>query len=896
MTQSAGMSKLWLVVLAITPIVAQEWSWRDGWPEGWARRDGWRVADGVLRPDGAGRAVTSPPVALGLHGRVRFTIVTPLDGPGGIVVGLSAGDPALPARRLAQFAAVAGHLCWFDGEAWNELAQVPAGRRVAVDLALDRERGRMAVTITPNGSGTTIPEVPFWNQVGYADTLFVAGPDQQAPEPGGLAAVTVEGYPARPRPPGFDVQRLQGRAVRLRWSPGAQEVSGFRLLRDEVELARFGPGARAFVDDTVAPRTPYAYRLEVLGPGGAATRTLVTGPETEIAAVSGEWDAVVYGATPGGIAAALMLGRAGWSVVLIEPGEFVGGMITGGLGRTDFGSIHALGGLFADYLKAVSAYYLQHSGPDSDDVKAMRDGLYFEPHAARSIFLEWLAEVPEVTLIRGAHLVGVKADGGIVRGVVVEDRDRVVRRVLGAKVFIDAGYEGDLAAAAGAEYRIGRESGAEFGEKYAGKLWWDVWQRRVVLVEGTGDRTVQAYNYRLCVTRQVPDRLPPPQPTHYHRERYLGLLPDLAAGRLKTLKDILSILPLPGLKADANNHPQGNPSSDLIGGADDYPEADWKTRQAIIARHRDHILGLLWFLRFDQAVPEPMRLDAQRWGLAIDEFPEEDGWPSQLYVREARRIVGRAIFTEHDAMAVPGGERPPIRRDSIAVGAYPIDSHATGGRHPEHPDWLEGFFYLARGETKPYQIPYGILVPNGLANVLVCGALSATHVGYGTLRMEPVFMALGTAAGLAAAQAVESGVAPDRVDLLRLQRELLRHDQVLTVFEDVARDTPGRDGFNLFGTLGAFPGYQARPGEPITGPVLEQWLALAAGLFGLTVPPTDDGPLEVNRRLSALAAGLGVAAPRLDAAEPTRGQAMAALWQVVSAAMDRPGPARTADG
>jgi len=469
-----------------------------------------------------------------------------------------------------------------------------------------------------------------------------------------------------------------------------------------------------------------------------------------------------------------------------------------------------------------------------------------------------------------------------------------VRAVVRAPVFIDASYEGDLAALAGAPYRVGREGRDETGEPHAGKLWWNVWERRVVEVVGTGDKVVQAYNYRLCLTREVANRRPWPQPEQYDRNRYLGLLRDLQRGKLKVLEDVLSILPLPGGKADANNHPQGDPSSDLIGGADAYPEADWSTREAIAQRHRDHILGLLWFLRYDAEVPERMRASAQSWCLARDEFPEFDGWPSQLYVREGRRIEGDVLFSELQASAAPGGERPACRRDSIAVGAYPMDSHATGGRKSDNPDLLEGFFYLARGETRPYQIPYGILTPRGLDNVLVTCALSATHIGYGTLRMEPVFMAVGTAAGSAAQLCLDRGETTRGVPMARLQLSLLRGGQVLTLFNDVPPGKPGREGFNLFGTFGAFPAYTAEPDRPVTGAALRGWLASMPWPTwqgrAATVPDVQRAltASEVDAVLARLAALHRLPAPRLDdGPEVRRWRVMAELYGLVAAWIER---------
>jgi len=524
-------------------------------------------------------------------------------------------------------------------------------------------------------------------------------------------------------PPRLSAEALGPHRVRLLWSAPAGPVSGFQVWRNGQLLATLAPSAGVLLDEGLAARTLYRYEVAAIG-GPRAVAALVTGPEIEAAALaSGRFDVVIYGATPGGIAAAVTLGRRGRRVALVEPTPAIGGMLSGGLGRTDYGNIHALGGPFAAFMTAVDQYYASHYPADSPNQTLKRGGLYFEPHVAREILLGWLASVPSVTLYRDCPLAGATVEGGRLTAVIVDDTRRRLRRTLRAEVFIDAGYEGDLAAAAGCRYRLGRESHDEYGEDHAGKLWWDVWKTRTELVEGTGDSHVQAYNYRLCLTREPADRQPVPRPPYgsYHRETYLGLLPDIAKGRLKALTDILSILPLPNGKFDANNHPQGNPSSDLIGGADAWPRATTEQRLELAQQHRDHILGLLYFLQHDPAVPESLRADAAAWGLAADEFPEEAGWPSQIYVREGRRVLGDDTLTEHDTAPAPGGERPPLKADAIAVGSYPCDSHATGGRNPDHPDWLEGFFYLSSGHTKPYGIPYGILLPQGVEGLLVCG-------------------------------------------------------------------------------------------------------------------------------------------------------------------------------
>jgi hypothetical protein len=781
-----------------------------------------------------------------------------------------------------------GVLAWWDGGACRPLAPVVVGLPLSVRLDLDRLVGRATVSLDQPGQPPFVSEpVPWLNLVVDADTLFLDSALPHAPAATCTVVSVATGFgPDRPRPT-LHAEALGSALVRLSWTRVAGDAGACRVWRDGAAVATLPAGALGWQDHGVRPRTRYSYEVEVVGGARSRPAVLVTGPENEQPALrSGSYDVVVYGATPGGIAAAVALGRRRWRVALVEPTEALGGLITGGLTRTDFGSVHALGGLFQEFMQAIDGYYAQRYPDTARNQALKRGGLFFEPSAARAVFNAWLGVLPSVSVFRACHVVAAETTHGKLTRAVFEDRRAALRSALTAPVFVDASYEGDLAAAAGCEYLIGRESSEEYGETHAGELWWDVWQRRVVDAVGRGDRRVQAYNYRLCLTRDIDNRRPPPMPLAYRREDYVSLLPDIHAGRLDSLEDILSILPVPNAKFDANNHPQGNPSSDLVGGADDWPEADWRTREVLVRRHRDHLLGLLWFLRSDPEVPESLQRDAQAWGLAADEFPESRGWPSALYVREGRRIVGDFVFTERDAVAATLSERPPAKPDSIAVGAYPIDSHATGDRHPTEPDWLEGFFYLARGETKPYGIPYRAMLPRGVDGLLVVCAVSATHVGFGSLRMEPVFMSLGLAAGMAAELALLRAVAPRQVPSLTLQRELLARSQVLTVYEDIGPRTPGWEAWQLWGAFGGVDSYRAEPRRPLTGADWRTWLECAPWSScqeAAALAPDEDRPMTLDEwrwSLGTLAARCGQPCPEIRRT-PTRGEAMALLGDLL---------------
>jgi hypothetical protein len=473
----------------------------------------------------------------------------------------------------------------------------------------------------------------------------------------------------------------------------------------------------------------------------------------------------IYGASPAGLGAALTAAREGLRVLVAEPWGQIGGMVTGGLGRTDLGRPEMVGGVFREFMDRVVRHYAARYGADSAQVKDCSGGERFEPSVAKQVLTEMLAEAGVEVLLRRA-VASAEVDAGAVTSVTLESGERI-----SADAFVDASYEGDLLAAAGARYRVGRESRSEYGEEYAGHLFWDPSKgRSTEHGTGEGDDRVQAYCFRLCLTDREEHRFPIEQPPDYDPARY-GLLRAYLAAAPRRLKDVLLLGQLPNGKWDVNNWGFCWQSMDLIEGNAGYVEGDWTTRRDIARRHREYQQGLLYYLQHDPSVPSDLRAEAARLGLCRDEFAERGGWPEQLYVREARRLIGRHIFTEHDA------RRGRTKSDSVAVGSYPLDSHATQWYRPGQPTPApEGFFMCS---TKPYEIPFGSLQPESLANLLVPVCLSATHAGYGTLRMEPVMMNLGMACGLAAALAKRHGCAVSDVAAEELQRELETRGQVI---------------------------------------------------------------------------------------------------------------------
>ncbi|TDD13177.1 FAD-dependent oxidoreductase [Nonomuraea diastatica] len=500
-------------------------------------------------------------------------------------------------------------------------------------------------------------------------------------------------------------------------------------------------------------------------------------------------EVVVYGATSAGVCAAVAAARRGLDTVLLEPGRHVGGMTSGGLGYTDIGDPRVLGGMAAEFRRAVADAYGaapgHYAGP--------------EPHVAEGIFVSWL-ERAGVEVVYGAPLRTVVTSGERIFSVVTHQGDYT------AGAFVDASYEGDLMAAAGVSYRVGREDRALHGETFAGRReivpgmhnfppWISPFRADGTLLPqvadgpmaevGAGDGGVMSYGYRVCLTSAA-DRIPIERRPGYDEEhwelgrrlfrhwREQGVEPR--AGRLVGLEPNL-----PGGKCDGNSLGPFSLSV-LDRSAWDYPDAGPDERERIRLHHLHHAQDLLYFLSHDPEVPASVRAELGRWGLPPDEFADTGHLPHQLYVREARRMLGDGHLTEHDL--VQG--RP--QADAIAMGSYHLDVREvqrTWRQVYEHPDPVpmvvtEG--YLSVG-VAPYQIPYAAIVPRRAecGNLVVPVCLSASHVAFSSIRMEVQYQMLGHAAGLAAAQAAGSGKAVQDIDVAALQDGLSAAGQVLSL-------------------------------------------------------------------------------------------------------------------
>ncbi|MFC1537739.1 FAD-dependent oxidoreductase [Gemmatimonadota bacterium] len=549
-----------------------------------------------------------------------------------------------------------------------------------------------------------------------------------------------------------------------------------------------------------------------------------------------ECDLVIVGGTPGGIMAAIAAARAGRTAVILNRSEHVGGLPANGLGATDIGTRGATAGLFAEFVSRVYGYYVETYGKTSAQVRDCSDGYHFEPHVAEKVFLDMLAEQKErITVLTGRQFDAlperVRLRGGALRAITVLNMASGKPENYIGKVFIDATYEGDLAAAAGAEYRVGREGQSEFNEPRAGRLYTN-WIGAVGEGStGLADNAVQAYNYRLCLTDVPGDVVPVARPEHYDSTEFLSLAEDVRLGRttaedtvvdyFKGMRQISSMVALPNGRFDGNNHHLAFLSTDLPEENWPWPTSGWDWRDNYAARLRSYTLGLLWFVQHDKSLPESFRNECLRWGMARTEYADNGHFPREVYVREGRRVVGEYLFTAQDALSMRGR---PEHAASITASHYALDSHAVRKREQGRVH-LDGFFSYS---TRPYTVPYGVIVPRKVDGLLTPVPVSGTHIGFSTLRMEPCWMALGQAAGTAAVLAIEGNVQPRWVDDFVLQRKLLEDGAVLIYFEDTVPGDVHYEALQFFALRGFLrDSWQAGLDRVVDGKTAGDWIAWA---------------------------------------------------------------------
>ncbi len=496
---------------------------------------------------------------------------------------------------------------------------------------------------------------------------------------------------------------------------------------------------------------------------------------TQGAAGPATFDVVVYGGTAGGVITAVAAAREGLKVALVSPDHHLGGMVSGGLGWTDYGRKEVIGGYSLEFFERVGAKY----------GRAIE--WHFEPHVAEAVFNDLIREAG-VTVVLDRRLRekgGLRKSGTRLTEIVLENGE-----TYRASIFADATYEGDLMAQAGVSYTWGREGMAQYGESLAGvrehtplhqfrapvspyddrgKLLPEVMPRSTDAV-GAADRRVQAYNFRLCMTKSPGNRVAWPRPAGYRPERYELLARYLPAfeSELKRplgINDVMKADLLQNGKTDTNNN--GAFSTDYIGGSYEYPEAGYAKRAQIRQAHIDYIQGFLYFLASDPRVPATLSAEMKEWGLCRDEFVDTANWPYQLYVREARRMVGEYVMSQRDI------QTELTKPDVIGMGSYNSDSHNVQRRPTEDGKAAENEGDM-QVKVTPYQIPYRVMLPKRreATNLLVPVAFSASHVAYSTLRMEPQYMIVGHAAGVAAKMAIDRKQAVQEVDTAALSAKL----------------------------------------------------------------------------------------------------------------------------
>ncbi len=530
-------------------------------------------------------------------------------------------------------------------------------------------------------------------------------------------------------------------------------------------------------------------------------------------------DVVVYGGTPGGVAAAVAAAREGLEVALVNPQSHLGGMAASGLASTDAVRRDAFGGIFREFIDRVRMHYAQTYGVESDQFRFCRDGWYYESSVAEQAFDDIVGAERNITLLSGHTLTRASAVDDRAEGVTVRAPAGDEVEVNGS-VIIDGTYEGDVAAAAGVPYRVGREGREEFGEEHAGIVYRD-WRTGRTLPESTGEPhdSIQAYCFRMMLTDDDARKLPIPRPESIdgHVPDYLPILRDIEAGVVRGFGDVIAGSRLANGKRYANGHIEAMTSMNGPGRNWDYPDADDAGREESFRWHLDHAVGLLWWLQHDPRLPSSIADEARRWGLPSDEFVESDHLPWQLYVRQARRIEGRYTLTEHD-FRTRGELRPPIHVDSIAVGEHSFDIHPCQDRSAAIDGVMEGVLWYPdkrHGLAQPGQVPYGAMLPRRVDGLLVPVALSATHVAFSALRMEPLWMATGQAAGVAASISVRRGIRVADVPVSELQEQLVDRGQIITYFEDLAPDGLNPDPAHvrevqLHGTAECWNTYVAR--------------------------------------------------------------------------------------
>ena len=519
-------------------------------------------------------------------------------------------------------------------------------------------------------------------------------------------------------------------------------------------------------------------------------------------------DVIIYGGTSAAVTAAVQVARMGKSVIMVSPDVHLGGLSAGGLGFSDTGNKEVIGGLSREFYQKV---YQEYQKPETwkwqkkDEFGNRGQGTValdgenrtmwiFEPHIAEKAFEDFIQE-HEIELYRDEWLNrndGVKTENGRIASF-----ETLSGKVFQGKMFIDATYEGDLMAESGVSYHVGREANSVYNEEWNGVQtgvlhhahWFeedidpyvvpgDPSSGLLPLISdedpgeyGEGDDKIQAYCFRMCLSNHPDNQVAFPRPDNYDSNRYELLARVYDKGWRATFNKFDK---LPNRKTDTNNH--GPVSTDYIGMNYDYPEASYERRKEIIQEHEDYQKGLMYFTANDPRVPEEIRTEMQTWGLAKDEFTDNGNWPHQIYVREARRMIGDYVMTENDIL--DKRETP----NSVGMGSYTMDSHNIQ-RYVKPDGYVQNEGDIGVKVPEPYEIAYGSLVPKKeeCENLLVPVCVSSSHIAFGSIRMEPVFMILGQSAATAAVMAIDENIPVQEVAYDQLEEQLKKDKQILTL-------------------------------------------------------------------------------------------------------------------
>lgn len=544
-------------------------------------------------------------------------------------------------------------------------------------------------------------------------------------------------------------------------------------------------------------------------------------------------DICVYGGTSAGVMAAYTASKSGKTVLLIEQGKHLGGLSSGGLGYTDIGNKYAVIGLARDFYRRIGEHY------------GKLEQWIFEPHVAEETFAYYITQ-GKVEVLYDYQIVSAEKEKGIIREILIENSTSSTsssNRIIRAKMFIDCSYEGDLMAKANVSYTVGREANAQYNETYNGVqlrdkhqfldgidpykipgkpesgLLWGI-SNEALPLQGSGDKKVQAYNFRICLTRDPKNKIAITQPENYDSSRYELLIRVLQKEPNRPFNLILKPDLMPNQKTDINNN--GPFSTDMIGMNYDYPEASYAKRKEITKKHEEYVKGLLYFIGHSQRMPKHLREEMLQWGYPKDEYADNGNWSPQMYVREARRMMGAYVMTQANC------EGKETIADGVGMAAYTMDSHniqrlVINGMVKNEGDVQVGGF-------PPYPISYRSLIPKieECKNLLVPVCLSATHIAYGSIRMEPVFMVLGQSSALAASMAIDSKKSVQEIDVKALQTKLKTDPLMNGSVPEIMIDNEDKESIKIIG----------------------QWKTQknARGCYGLSLLSTEPGTGEQSVR------------------------------------------------